>query len=223
LQVSEKVSKAIVKDTNQSSKVYIEIVKQLRELITTNRLNSGDKIPSERELSERLNVGRSSVREALRALELLGLIETRRGEGTFLRDFRGHHLVQLLSTFILEDEKAKRDVIETKYYIEMDCLQLALKRQNADDLQALREKVEHSYAVNDDEFFYRIIEMADNHLFLRMWIILKDYFNSLMFKEEQHSKDGYLRLIKAIEAMDVAELLSAYRQLRNLSISTDKI
>ena len=44
-------------------------------------------LPSERELSSRLNVGRSSVREALRALELVGLIETRRGEGTFIRNF----------------------------------------------------------------------------------------------------------------------------------------
>jgi len=83
-------------------------------MITMDGLKTGDKIPSERELSERLNFGRSSVREALRALELLGLIETRRGEGTFIRDFRGHQLVQLLSTFILQDEKAIRDVYETK-------------------------------------------------------------------------------------------------------------
>src|SRR3954469_15709204 len=97
-------------------------------MINLDGLKSGDKLPSERELSERLNVGRSSVREALRALELLGLIETRRGEGTFIRDFRGNQLVQLLSTFILQDEKAKRDVLETKNLIEMDCLRLALQR-----------------------------------------------------------------------------------------------
>ena len=47
-------------------------------------LVAGDRLPSERELSSRLNVGRSSVREALRALELVGLIETRGGEGTFI-------------------------------------------------------------------------------------------------------------------------------------------
>ncbi len=57
------------------SKVYREIVMQLSEMITAGGLKPGDKIPSERELTERLNVGRSSVREALRAIELLGLIE----------------------------------------------------------------------------------------------------------------------------------------------------
>jgi GntR family transcriptional repressor for pyruvate dehydrogenase complex len=97
-----------------NSKVYLEIVKQLREMITVDGLKTGDKIPSERELSERLNFGRSSVREALRALELLGLIETRRGEGTYIRDFRGHQLVQLLSTFILQDQKANVTCLKPK-------------------------------------------------------------------------------------------------------------
>ena len=81
-----------------NSKLYIEIVKQLREMISEDELKPGDKIPSERELSERLNVGRSSVREALRALELLGLIGTRIGEGTFIKDFHENQLVKLVST-----------------------------------------------------------------------------------------------------------------------------
>ena len=76
----------------------------------------GDKIPSERELSERLDVGRSSVREALRALELLGLIETRRGEGTFIKDFQEHRLVELLGTFFLQNEKVNEDLAETKIF-----------------------------------------------------------------------------------------------------------
>ncbi|WP_439331254.1 FadR/GntR family transcriptional regulator [Lysinibacillus fusiformis] len=57
---------------------------QLRQLIKIEKIQAGEKLPSERVLSERLGVGRSSVREALRSLELLGLIETRHGEGTFL-------------------------------------------------------------------------------------------------------------------------------------------
>ena len=115
-------------------------------------------------LSERLNVGRSSVREALRAFELLGLIETRRGEGTFIRDFRENHLVQLVSTFILQDEKAKHDVIETKYFIEMDCLSLALQKIDHKNLLNLKEW-EINNSVSDDEFFYQLIEIADNYLF----------------------------------------------------------
>ena len=81
---------------SNKTKLYLEIVDKIRQMIVRDGLLPGDKLPSERELSERLQVGRSSVREALRALELLGLIETRRGEGTFLRDVRNHQLVEIL-------------------------------------------------------------------------------------------------------------------------------
>lgn len=60
-----------------TSKVYIETFWQIHRMIEEAGLQPGDRLPSERELADRLQVGRSSVREALRALELLGLIETR--------------------------------------------------------------------------------------------------------------------------------------------------
>jgi GntR family transcriptional regulator, transcriptional repressor for pyruvate dehydrogenase complex len=204
-----------------NNKVYLEIVKQLREMISAANLKSGDKIPSERELSERLNVGRSSVREALRALELLGLIETRRGEGTFIRDFRGNQLVQLLGTFILQDEKAKLDVIETKNIIEMDFLRLVLNKVDENKLSVLKGLVEVDQ-LNDDQFFYQLIEMADNYLFSRIWLILKDYYNSLNLSKVEYNRNSYFMLIEALIEKDEKKTLDAYRQLRNLSILTDK-
>jgi GntR family transcriptional regulator, transcriptional repressor for pyruvate dehydrogenase complex len=204
-----------------NNKVYLEIVKQLREMISADNLKSGDKIPSERELSERLNVGRSSVREALRALELLGLIETRRGEGTFIRDFRGNQLVQLLGTFILQDEKAKLDVIETKNLIEMDFLRLVLNRADENKLFTLKSLVEDDQ-INDDQFFNQLVEMADNYLFSRIWLILKDYYNSLNLRKVEYNKNSYFMLIEALIEKDEKKTFAAYRQLRNLSILTDK-
>lgn len=206
-----------VTSNNQRSKVYIEIVKQLREMIAVDGLKSGDKIPSERELTERLNVGRSSVREALRALELLGLIETRRGEGTFIRDFKGHQLVQLLSTFILQDEKAKHDVIETKCFIEMDCLRLLLRKNGNEQMTELQSWIQND-PFDDDEFFYRIVELADNHLLKRIWLILKDYYRALYFEKTAINKTDYLLLVQAITEKNEKKTLSAYRELRKLSI-----
>lgn len=202
--------------SQNESKVYIEIVKQLRMLISKERLKPGDKLPSERELSERLIVGRSSVREALRALELLGLIETRRGEGTFIRDFRGNQLVQLLSTFILQDEKAINDVIETKYCIEMDCLKLAIKRSNETAVPELRETLKKQ-PNNDEAFFFHIAQLADNHLLMRVWLILNDYFNALEIIPAENKHSLYDELIDAIDIRDEEKALMLYQKLRKLS------
>ncbi|PLS02684.1 GntR family transcriptional regulator [Neobacillus cucumis] len=191
-------------------------------MIAIDGLKTGDKIPSERELSERLNFGRSSVREALRALELLGLIETRRGEGTFIRDFRGHQLVQLLSTFILQDQKAKRDVFETKNYIEMDCLRLAIQKADHHEINKILDWLEANEHFTDDQFFQKIMELSDNHLFLRLWSILKEYYNSLEENHITYKRDPYLVLLKALAEKNLEKTLSAYRKLRNLSNSTDK-
>lgn len=200
----------------KNTKVYVEIVRQLREMIEKDGLKTGDKIPSERELSERLNAGRSSVREALRALELLGLIETRRGEGTFIRDFRGNQLVQLLSTFILQDEKAKTDVIETKYMIEVDCLKLAAVKFQKEELERLKVWIEeHNF--EDGEFFKKIAEIADNHLFYRIWNILNDYYNSLELKVSPAEKAEYLMLADSLASKKEELILEKYRKLRKMS------
>lgn len=200
----------------RGSKVYLEIVKQLRIMIEHDGLKPGDKIPSERELSERLNVGRSSVREALRALELLGLIETRRGEGTFIRDFRSNQLVQLLSTFILQDSKAKQDVSETKYLIELDCLRLIIGRDNGKQLEELLEWTDQRN-FTDDQFFMKMVELADNHLFYRIWSILSDYYHALKLPKMEASNPNYRAIVLAIIRRDEAEVLRAYHALRKLS------
>ena len=86
--------------------MFIDIVGELRLLITEECIKTGGKLPSERELAERLQAGRSTIREALRSLELLGLIETRRGEGTFLADYRKHQLVEVLAAFIMQEPES---------------------------------------------------------------------------------------------------------------------
>jgi GntR family transcriptional repressor for pyruvate dehydrogenase complex len=205
-----------------NTKVYLEVVNHLRKMIANDGLKTGDKIPSERELSERLNFGRSSVREALRALELVGLIETRRGEGTFIRDFRGHQLVELLSTFILQDEKAKRDITETKNYIEMDCLRLALHRIDNQKIVNLQEWVKIADNFTDDEFFYQMIKNSENYLFLRIWVVSKEYYNSLNANHVVNNREDYLFLLEALAERNEEKALSAYANLRNLSVYTDK-
>ena len=70
----------------KTRRIYEEIVDQLKMMIIQGNLKPGDKLPSERELSEQLGVSRSSVREALSALEAMSILDIRSGEGTFVRE-----------------------------------------------------------------------------------------------------------------------------------------
>ncbi len=69
----------------EGRKLYEEVVGQIKHLINTQQLKNGELLPSEEELSKQIGVGRSTVREALRVLELMGLVETKRGKGTIVK------------------------------------------------------------------------------------------------------------------------------------------
>ncbi len=146
------------------------------------RLTNGDKLPSERELSERLGVARSSVREALRALELLDLIETRRGEGTFFNATGSHRLVDIILMYMLKDDTAKKDLKETRRIIELDAIRLGLKNISSNLIKKLEEI--YSTQINasfdkqfelDYEFHKTLVEASNNKLLINIWVSLVDF------------------------------------------------
>ncbi|MGM0843968.1 MAG: FadR/GntR family transcriptional regulator [Bacillota bacterium] len=196
-----------------NSKVFIEIVNSIRDMISSDGMQPGDKIPSERELSERLKAGRSSIREALRALELLGLIETRRGEGTFLKDFRNHQLVELLGTFILKEGQAKGDVLLTKEWLEQESLRTIM--HSGISLGDLQSSLHRSEFETVESFLREIIQQSGNLLAGKIWYILSQYgamveqavpmnetrkrvceelINSLLEKQEEEMWECYYKL-----------------------------
>ncbi|MDU5262981.1 MAG: GntR family transcriptional regulator, partial [Clostridium celatum] len=69
-----------IKDT----KVYTKVIKDIKEKILSGQLKNGDRLPSEREMAEKLEVSRTSIREAIRVLEIMGLIESKRGSGNYI-------------------------------------------------------------------------------------------------------------------------------------------
>ncbi|PMC37055.1 GntR family transcriptional regulator [Bacillus sp. UMB0899] len=196
------------------SKVYIEILRYIRAFIAEKQLSYGDKIPSERELAEKLKVGRSSVREALRALELLGMIETRRGEGTFIKDFREHNLIELLGTFILEDSKAIDDIIEMNNLLERNALQLILSNDDHETLHLLGDKI-HNRVMSRYEFMKELMVLANNHLLYRIWNVLNEYVyfvhkgNDESFYKKNHGE----KLINALLEKDQAEVYRIYESV----------
>ncbi|MFX3658795.1 MAG: FadR/GntR family transcriptional regulator [Ectobacillus sp.] len=174
-------------------------------------LEAGDKLPSERELSARLNVGRSSVREALRALELVGLIETRRGEGTFVKNFYEHGLVQLLATFLLQNEKTKQDLLQVQRLIEQDAIRLLCQ---AEALTAMESIPPTSLLTFHQLFWKEMIKKTQNHLLYRIWLIINDYTSTLSCDIKLENRELYLKIYRAVESKNEPEALRLYALLQ---------
>ncbi|ABY45591.1 FadR family transcriptional regulator [Bacillus sp. TH22] len=205
--------------TSSNTKVYLEIVKKIRSIMEEDCLVAGDRLPSERELSSRLNVGRSSVREALRALELVGLIETRRGEGTFIRNFYDNGLVQLIAPFLLQDEKTIRDLLQTKRLLEKDMIRLVcnLPKETFSEvlskLHQVLEENESSIPVLHQTFFKTLIEQFDNYLLYRIWMIVNDYVATLSCEVSGDSIEMYRKLYATLEVKQENDALKIYDEL----------
>ncbi|MDA1566741.1 GntR family transcriptional regulator [Bacillus cereus] len=205
--------------TSSNTKVYLEIVKKIRSIMEEDGLVAGDRLPSERELSSRLNVGRSSVREALRALELVGLIETRRGEGTFIRNFYDNGLVQLIAPFLLQDEKTIRDLLQTKRLLEKDMIRIVcnLSKETFSKvlsrLHQVLEENESSIPTLHQTFFKTLIEQVDNYLLYRIWMIVNDYVATLSCKVSRDSIDMYRKLYATLEEKQENDALKIYDEL----------
>ncbi|EJQ99371.1 MULTISPECIES: FadR/GntR family transcriptional regulator [Bacillus] len=205
--------------TSSNTKVYLEIVKKIRSIMEEDCLVAGDRLPSERELSSRLNVGRSSVREALRALELVGLIETRRGEGTFIRNFYDNGLVQLIAPFLLQDEKTIRDLLQTKRLLEKDMIRLVcnLPKETFSEvlskLHQVLEENESSIPVLHQTFFKTLIEQFDNYLLYRIWMIVNDYVATLSCEVSGDSIEIYRKLYATLEVKQENDALKIYDEL----------
>ncbi|WP_026859700.1 FadR/GntR family transcriptional regulator [Jeotgalicoccus psychrophilus] len=94
------------------------ILEGINKIIEDQNIGIGEKIPSERYLKERLNVSRQSVREALRALELIGVIYVKRGEGTYLADIDSHQLYTLIAKYLLRTDRQYEELIELMHMID---------------------------------------------------------------------------------------------------------
>src|SRR5713226_5184178 len=120
------------------SRLYQGIVEQIEGLLEKGDLRAGDQLPPERQLAEQFQVSRASVREALRTLELLGIVETRAGGGTFVRRTSPDDLARPLSNLIARGHTLA-DVIEVRGLIEPAIAASAAKRVTQEQLAELGE------------------------------------------------------------------------------------
>lgn len=184
-----------------------KIIRQIRSLITTGQISPGDRLPSERKLAERLGVGRSHVRDAIRKLEFYGILKTLPQSGTVVSGMgMGITALEGLISDVLQLENNDfASLIETRVLLETNAAILAAQRRDADDILSLKKalkayevKVNKGLpAVEEDLMFHVKIAEASKNSVLKslMLIITPDIVNN--FIKLDVCKDG--RFYRALE------------------------
>jgi GntR family transcriptional repressor for pyruvate dehydrogenase complex len=156
------------------------IVERLLDLIREKQLRPGDKLPPERELAPMMGVSRPSLREALRALSVMQVVENRQGSGTYITSLKPELFIKHLDFIFTINDTTFLDLFEARKIVEVGLAALAAKNINQEQLAKLEECLRRSIvSVEDPEVFLQIdlelhagiIEAAQNRtltLFMNM-------------------------------------------------------
>src|SRR5215472_5413847 len=148
-------------------KVYEGVAKQIERLILK-KLRPGDKLPSERELAETLGVSRSSIRDAIRSLELMGMVEPRQGAGTIVREISSESLVNPLANAIKRKEELIGELLDFRKMLEPQLAARAAARISPDEIADMTEILDRQErklrggesAISEDSEFHYAIALA---------------------------------------------------------------
>jgi GntR family transcriptional repressor for pyruvate dehydrogenase complex len=201
----------------KSARIYGEIVRQVKQLIAEGKLKSGDRLPPERDLAEKFVVSRTSVREALRALESRGLIEIRAGDGAFVRDISVETLIEPLALVILPHREAVGELFEARRLLEPAIATLAARRATPGEIAEMerileaqaKEVAEGRTGVAQDAAFHAALaSSAHNRAISRIVNALMDLLTQSREESLQtpgrpaRSHQDHLRILEAIRRRD---------------------
>ena len=149
------------------------IMDQIKEMVYDGRLKVGDKLPSELELANNIGVSRASIREALKALKEMGLIDSKVGGGSFISNNFTDSLSGPLSLMVALNNTDMKSIFEFRKVIEIGAISSAAKNYTEEELNELKEILESMRLVSDEqilgkldrEFHEKIIDMSKNIFF----------------------------------------------------------
>jgi len=213
---------------DQKLSVAGETVERIADMIRSGQYAPGDRLPSERKLAEQLQVSRTSVREALSRLETFGLLESRHGLGTFVKDPSREVLQASLMPHLFTDPETVGKLFELREIIEIDAAARAAERATIDQTAIMRrwvEEVETQMArenaagvvTADVEFHRQIIIATGNDILVDLMDSIVDLLRAMrrdsMNIPELRDKivAGHRAILTAIETGDSAAARQAMR------------
>ena len=189
----------------------------VKQYILDQELSAGDPLPSETQLAEELGVGRSSVREAIKALQSLGIVEVRHGEGLYVRPYTFDPILETLSFGMRFDTTTLAELAQLRVLLERSAIEDAVGQIGTEDLDRLEELMEvwkervqaREPDPGIDEAFHRILYASLNNetlmkLFELFWIAFENLDNSIIQdgKRAEEDLENHRAILDAVKARD---------------------
>lgn len=172
----------------KNTKVYEQVVDQIKSMIIDGTLKKGDKLPTERDLAEQLQISRASIREAIRALEVIGLVESKQGAGNFIKESFEESLFQPLSMMFMLEESNPHEILELREVLELETSILAAKKITDEELEVLEVLIKKLKESNDEdqsviidkEFHYTIARASRNLLIMNVLHVISQLIDEFI-------------------------------------------
>ncbi|CUU45411.1 FadR/GntR family transcriptional regulator [Clostridium beijerinckii] len=175
---------------SKTPKVYHQVIEQIKNNIKSGKLKKGDRLPSEREMSESLGVSRASIREALRALEVVGLVESRQGAGNYIKTNFDNSLFEPLSVMFMLQESSIEEMYDLRETLELRCARLSAKNIENNELELLTAILDRMYIAENEaesleldiKFHYLIAKTSRNTLLINVLEVISQLMDEFIRK-----------------------------------------
>ena len=210
----------------RKTRVFEDVARQIQRLIVDGVLKPGELLPPERQLAEQFGVSRTSVRDAIRTLELSGLVVARHGEGNVVADVSVETLVAPIATLLLRKRRLVAELLDVRRMLEPALAARAAMHATAGEIARLeeilrrqREKTARgeSTVEEDSQFHYAIALAARNSVVRTLLDVLMDLLRETRSRSLQvpgrleRSLAGHRRVLDAIRRHDAAAAERAVR------------
>jgi GntR family transcriptional repressor for pyruvate dehydrogenase complex len=177
------------------------IVEEIKNKIIRGELKDGDMLESQDELAKSMQISRPSLREAFRRLQLMGLIESKHGCGTFIKTVQPKDFMSPISSFLPFDKKSAYELLEARLLLESAVAALAAQKATKADIKALSDVLKRmdsaaqrldikEFARLDVEFHLLIAEGSRNQIMFQVVNILRGLLESLISRVFDRSSDN---------------------------------
>ncbi|HEX6198387.1 MAG TPA: FadR/GntR family transcriptional regulator [Jiangellaceae bacterium] len=207
----------------EGGRISLQIVQQIQDAIRSSQLEPGDRLPPERDLAERFGVSRVTVRDALRSLEVLGLIRIRVGAtgGAFVTSPGAEIVGEGLTNLMLLSSLEPEEIAETRLVLELGSVALATARATDEEIEELRTITNDGQAALDQgtyerdmsvQFHLRLAQIAHNNALSLVTDSFRGPLSMHVIRRRESTESGFPQtvqehaaIVKAIELRDAAE------------------